>query len=45
MQVGPVKVDVWAGISLKGRTAICIFDGIMNAELYVDILTNSIRLS
>ncbi len=37
-----MKVHVWAGISLKGRTAICIFDGIMNAELYVDILDRSL---
>ena len=29
---------MWAGISLKGRTGICIFEGIMKKELYVDIL-------
>ena len=34
----PVKVHVWAGISWNGRTDICIFNGIMNAELYVRIL-------
>lgn len=34
----PVKVHVWAGISWKGRTEICIFEGIMNAEMYTDIL-------
>ena len=34
----PVKVHVWAGISWNGRTDICIFTGIMNAELYVRIL-------
>ena len=38
----PVKVHVWAGISLKGRTGICIFDGIMNAQLYVDILDRTL---
>ena len=34
----PTKVHVWAGISWNGSTKICIFDGIMNAERYVDIL-------
>jgi len=37
-----VKVHVWAGISLRGRTSICIFDGIMNAELYVNILESTL---
>ena len=34
----PVKIHVWAGISLRGSTGICIFDGIMNAVLYTNIL-------
>lgn len=34
----PTKVHVWAGISAQGATSICIFNGIMNAELYVNIL-------
>lgn len=34
----PTKVHVWAGISIKGATSICIFDGIMDTELYVEIL-------
>ncbi len=34
----PTKVHVWAGISRKGRTGICIFEGIMKKELYVEIL-------
>ena len=34
----PVKVHVWAGISLHGRTGICIFDGIMKATIYTKIL-------
>ena len=38
----PVKVHVWAGISLKGRTGICILDGIMDAELYVQILEEAL---
>ena len=29
----PVKVHVWAGISMSGRTGVCIFDGIMRAPL------------
>lgn len=35
----PTKVHVWAGISWNGSTKVCIFDGIMNAEMYVDILS------
>ncbi len=34
----PIKVHVWAGISMRGATEICIFTGIMDAELYVRIL-------
>ena len=34
----PVKVHVWAGISWKGRTPIVIFEGIMTAEGYENIL-------
>ena len=33
-----VKVHVWAGISKRGATKICIFDQIMDAVVYVDIL-------
>jgi len=29
---------VWAGISICGPTKICIFDGIMDAALNVDVL-------
>lgn len=28
----PTKVHVWAAISMQGRGAICVFDGIMNKE-------------
>ena len=35
-----VKVHVWAGISMKGATKICIFDTIMDSALYIDILRN-----
>ena len=38
----PVKVHVWAGISKKGRTGICIFDGIMDRFLYVNILEQTL---
>ena len=34
----PVKVHVWAGISRRGRTSICIFEGIMDASLYIQVL-------
>ena len=33
---------MWAGISHKGRTGICIFDGIMDAVLYVSILEKTL---
>ena len=32
------KVHVWSGISRHGATKICIFDGIMDTELYYNIL-------
>jgi transposase len=34
----PVKVHVWAGISCRGATGVCIFDGIMDASMYTRIL-------
>ena len=34
----PVKVHVWAGISMRGTTRLIIFDGIMDAEFYIHIL-------
>lgn len=34
----PVKVHVWAGISWNGATKACIFEGIMDADLYCKIL-------
>ncbi len=37
----PVKVHVWAGIGWHGPTDICIFDGIMNAEMYTQILQHA----
>ena len=29
----PLKLHVWGGISLRGRTSVCIFEGKMNAPL------------
>lgn len=29
---------MWGGISVRGRTGLCIFDGTMDANVYVDIL-------
>lgn len=34
----PLKVHVWAGISKRGATRVCIFEGIMDAPFYVRIL-------
>ena len=38
----PVKVHVWAGISKRGSTAVCIFEGIMDASLYCEILERTL---
>ena len=38
----PLKVHIWAGISKRGSTGICIFDGIMDKELYIDILDQTL---
>ena len=38
----PIKVHVWAGISFCGRTSLCIFEGKMNAELFISILGKSL---
>ena len=38
----PVKVHVWAGISKKGPTPICVFDGTMDAVLFVSILDRTL---
>ena len=38
----PLKVHVWAGISRHGATKICIFEGIMLADLYCDILRSNL---
>ncbi|XP_068720495.1 uncharacterized protein [Montipora capricornis] len=38
----PLKVHVWAGISRHGATKICIFDGIMDADVYCGILESTL---
>ena len=38
----PLKVHVWVGISRKGATKVCIFDGIMDAKLYCRILETTL---
>ena len=38
--VQPVKVHIWSGISGRGCTEICSFEGIMNAELYTCSVTD-----
>ena len=37
-----MKVHVWAGISKKGPTPICIFDGTMDAVLFISILDRTL---
>ena len=38
----PVKVHVWAGISKRGATEVCIFEGNMDASFYIQILENNL---
>lgn len=38
----PTKVHVWAGISKKGATKVCVFEGIMAAPLYCEILQKTL---
>ena len=38
----PVKVHVWAGISMRGATGICIFEGTMDADHYIEILRQTL---
>ena len=38
----PFKVHVWAGISKKGKSKICIFEGIMERFLFTDILDSAL---
>lgn len=38
----PIKVHVWGGISKQGATEVCIFEGIMDASLYCEILQQTL---
>ena len=38
----PVKVHVWAGISKRGATEICVFEGIMDGILFTEILEKTL---
>ena len=38
----PLKLHVWAGISRRGCTKVCIFKGIMDADLYTSILEQTL---
>ena len=38
----PTKVHVWAGVSERGRTGICVFEGIMKKELFFKILDGTL---
>ena len=37
-----LKAHVWSGISRQGSTGICIFDGVMDKELCVEILDRTL---
>ena len=39
----PVKVHVWGSINLIGRTGLCIFEGKMDAKMYIEILRNTLK--
>lgn len=36
------QVHVWAGISARGATQVCIFDGMMDRFLYIHILEKTL---
>lgn len=38
----PIKLHVWAGISARGRTSCCIFEGKMDARLFTSIVESSL---
>ena len=38
----PLKLHVWAGINRQGATKICIFNGIMDADLFCNILETTL---
>lgn len=38
----PVKIHIWAGISKQGAAQACIFEGIMDAPLFYNILEQTL---
>ena len=40
--IHPVKVHIWAAISIRGPSGIAILDGIMGAAFYVSIFNNAL---
>ena len=34
---------MWGGISLRGPTGICVFEGKMDAQMYIDILKGTLK--
>ena len=38
----PLKIHIWAGISIPSATAVCIFEGRLNAPLFVQILDKTL---
>ena len=39
----PIKVHVWAGISKRGATHVCIFEGIMDTDFYCNATYTTIH--
>ena len=39
----PLNVHVWAGISKRGTIGICIFEGIMDRYLHIEIIDNTLK--
>ena len=37
----PTKVHIWGGISKRGATAVCIFEGTMDAVLFCEIFQDT----
>ena len=38
----PLKMHVWAGISLRGPTCVCIFEDCIDADLHINILRSTL---
>ena len=38
----PIKVHVWGGISWNGPTPLVIFEGVMDADGYINVLTSGL---